>query len=345
MAKFSNISREADLTPELRKQDHIQLALSGKVSDLGQDQRFDYEPLLAAAPQPWEPFTFLGKTFSAPLWVSSMTGGTQQAGSINRTLATVAGRYGFGMGLGSCRSLLYSREHLKDFALRKYLGDALPLYANLGIAQVGSLVNEGRWEALADIVRMTETDGLIIHVNPVQEWLQEGGDVITEAPLDTIKRVLDKDLFPIIVKEVGQGFGPASLAALLDLPLQAIEFAALGGTNFGAIEQLRCTADSSPALSPLVHIGHSAAQMAEMVHAIRLKKQTACNEFIISGGIRTFLDGYYCLQKLKAPAVIGQASTMLRHALEGEAALSRYVEEQLHGLSFARTYLKIKEQA
>ena len=49
-------------------------------------------------------------------WISSMTGGTEKAGVINRNLARLANEFGLGMGLGSCRNLLYSDEYLADFA-------------------------------------------------------------------------------------------------------------------------------------------------------------------------------------------------------------------------------------
>ena len=45
-------------------------------------------------------------------------GGTEKAGVINRNLARLANEFGLGMGLGSCRNLLYSDEYLADFALR-----------------------------------------------------------------------------------------------------------------------------------------------------------------------------------------------------------------------------------
>ena len=45
-----------------------------------------------------------------PVWISSMTGGTEKAGVINRNLARLA-RIRAGMGLGSCRNLrCYSDE-------------------------------------------------------------------------------------------------------------------------------------------------------------------------------------------------------------------------------------------
>lgn len=343
MKKSANITQEADLMPESRKKDHIELALSPAGVSHWQDDRFDYEPLLAAHPEKWKPFKFLNKTFSAPLWVSSMTGGTENAALINQRLATIAGRYGYGMGLGSCRSLLYSREHLGDFAMRKFIGDEMPLYANLGIAQVEELVNRKKWKMIDDMIAMTEADGLIVHVNPIQEWLQVAGDRIMKAPIKTISTLLEHIQYPIIVKEVGQGMGPRSLKALLELPIAAIEFGALGGTNFGAIELQRDKESQHAGMEPLVHIGHRAAEMAKIIHHLQKKKKQNCTQFIVSGGIKDFLDGYYCMELLKSPAVIGQAGNMLRMAIQGIEPLEAFVQNQIKGLNFARAYLKIKD--
>jgi isopentenyl-diphosphate delta-isomerase len=339
----SNISAEADLTPENRKEDHIDLALTPSSQSGWTDTRFDYEPMITACPTALEPFTFLGKQMRAPFWVSSMTGGTERAGEINRTLATVAGKFGMGMGLGSCRSLLYTDKHLSDFALRKFIGDDLPLFANLGIAQVEELVSQKQWPVIEELIRKIEGDGLIIHINPVQEWLQKGGDIIRWKPIDTIRQVLDHIGFPVIVKEVGQGIGPRSLKALMELPLAALEFGAHGGTNFGAIELLRYSGIEKASLEPLIHTGHTAVEMSGYIRNILDKNETLCRQFIISGGVKNFLDGYYCMQKIQAPAIIGQASNMLKQAVLGQESLEQYVEGQINGLRFARSYLKLRE--
>ncbi|MDE5084349.1 MAG: alpha-hydroxy-acid oxidizing protein, partial [Trichodesmium sp. St18_bin1] len=47
--------------------------------------------------------TFLGKQLGAPLLISSMTGGTEQAKMINYRLAKVAQHYKIAMGVGSER--------------------------------------------------------------------------------------------------------------------------------------------------------------------------------------------------------------------------------------------------
>ena len=103
--------------------------------------------------------------------------------------------------------------------------------------------------------------------------------------------------YPVIVKEVGQGMGPESLTALLGLPLQAIEFAAFGGTNFARVELLRDENASQALFEPLSKIGEDAPTMVAMVNQIVAEEPPVCKELIISGGIKNFLDGYYLIQK------------------------------------------------
>ena len=90
------------------------------------------------------------------------------------------------MGLGSCRSLLTSDEHLADFAVRPLLGPDLPLYANLGIAQLEVLIKQGDLHLIDSLIQRLDADGLIIHVNPLQEWFQPEGDRFEQPPLRTI---------------------------------------------------------------------------------------------------------------------------------------------------------------
>ncbi|MBK6901238.1 MAG: type 2 isopentenyl-diphosphate Delta-isomerase [Saprospirales bacterium] len=337
---------KTDPTAASRKRDHIELALQSQVSGSELDRRFFYEPMLAAHPQKngWPAFPFLGKTLRAPLWVSSMTGGTEMARTINHNLARACRDFGMGMGLGSCRSLLFDDENLEDFAVRPLIGDDLPLYANLGIAQIEQLIEQGELYRIPALIDKLQADGLIIHVNPMQEWLQPEGDVFLHPPLDTIRRVLDNAVYPVIVKEVGQGFGPESLRHLLQLPLEAIDFAANGGTNFAKLELLRSEPAKRELFEQLALTGHSAAEMVDFTNRLveGLGKSLQCRQIIISGGIRHFLDGYYLINKVQLPAVYGQASGFLQHARGDYEALRDYVESQVRGLELARTYLKVR---
>lgn len=336
-----------DPTAATRKQDHIELAFKSQVAAATLDSRFYYEPIIAAHPteDTSEGFTFLGKTMRLPLWVSSMTGGTEKAQRINQNLARACQEFGMGMGLGSCRPLLYSDERLSDFAVRDLIGPEQLLFANLGIAQLEPLVENGEMWRINSMLQKLAADGLIIHVNPLQEWLQPEGDRFKQPPLVTIEAVLKQlpDL-PIIVKEVGQGMGRESLRALLQLPLAAIDFAASGGTNFAKLELLRSEPAKHLVYEPLARVGHQAEEMVDLVNALKLElgAQVQCKHIIISGGVQNFLDGYYLMEKIQFKSIYGQASAFLRHAQEDYEQLRTYVQAQARGLNVAKTFLRLK---
>ncbi len=328
---------------EIRKHDHIALAFESQVTQT--DPRFFYEPVLSAHPQgKLAPINILNRTLNAPLWISSMTGGTQKAGIINRNLAKACNEFGLGMGLGSCRIILDDDTYFADFDLRDIIGDHLPFYANLGIAQLEELLETRRFQKVIDLVNKLRADGLIIHVNPMQEWLQPEGDRFKRDSLTTIKRVLDAVNFPVIVKEVGQGMGYNSLKELFKLPLQAVDFGAHGGTNFAMLELLRATPEFKELYEPLTMVGHNAEEMVHFTNRIldELMGQACCNEVIISGGIRNFLDGYYYTQKIKTTAIYGQASGFLKHAQDNYETLQNYVSMQIKGLEIAHAFLRVK---
>lgn len=333
----------SDQTLHSRKLDHIKLAFQSQLADV--DHRFYYEPLFEASPDAGAipPMQLAGKMMRFPIWISSMTGGAELAGEINRNLAIACKEYGLGMGLGSCRPVLVNPKNAADFAVRKYIGNQ-PLYANLGIAQLEELFALGQESKIGDLVDQLEADGLIIHVNPLQEWFQPEGDRYQNAPIDTIKRVLDKFHFPIMVKEVGQGFGPKSLRSLLDLPLEAVDFGAFGGTNFSLLENLRRTDVRSESWKCATHIGHSAEEMANWICDWSSDKQVfKAKSIIVSGGIKSFLDGYYFLKKIPQKTMYAHASLFLKYALLGEQELLEFTESQIQGLEMAQTYLTLKK--
>lgn len=334
-----------DPTASDRKKDHIELALRSQIKNI--DERFYYEPLLAAHPNinaSWGDFPFLQRTFRAPIWVSSMTGGTAMARIINHNLARACGDFGMGMGLGSCRSLLYSDETLTDFDVRYLMGDDQPLYANLGIGQLEELIAADKIHLINDMVAKLRADGLIIHVNPMQEWLQPEGDRFKYSPIETIATIIEKTQLRIIVKEVGQGFGYESLKVLFQMPIEAIDFAAAGGTNFAKLELLRSSEEQQMLYDAFAHIGHSATEMVNMSNDIiaELGDNIRCPQVIISGGIKDFLEGYYLINKLNTKAIYGQASGFLNHARGDYDSLAQYVAAQIKGLVLAKAMLKVK---
>ncbi len=335
-----------DPTSVSRKRDHIQLAFQSQIEMDQLDKRFFYEPLLAAHPEQHSDsgLSFLGKNLKVPIWVSSMTGGTEMANTINHNLARACREFGMGMGLGSCRGLLRSNEALADFDVRNIMGPDLPLYANLGIAQLEELIDDKELYLMDQLIEKLQADGLIIHVNPMQEWLQPEGDRFRKAPIDTIETILNHAKYPIIVKEVGQGMGYESLKRLFKLPIEAVDFAANGGTNFAKLELLRSTKDQLDIYKSLANIGHSAEEMVHFTNEIikELGDQMRCKQVIISGGVKHFLDGYYLINKIELPAIYGQASGFLKHATGSYEALRDYVESQVQGLQIAKAYLRVR---
>lgn len=334
------------LLQESRKLDHIELAMSAQTTRLEADSRFFYEPLFAAHPKAEIDLSlsFLGKKLKAPLWISSMTGGVGPARHINQNLARVCRQFGLGMGLGSCRVLLTDNSYFDDFNLRAIIGDETPLFANLGIAQIEQLLESKTTEhKMAELVESLSADGLIVHINPLQEWFQPEGDRFKRPPIETLARLCDIFKHKIIVKEVGQGLGPKSLEALLKLPIAGIELAAFGGTNFTKLEQLRI---NNPNAESLSKVGHTAPQMVSMLNTLLKTNPGAreCKDIIISGGVESILDGQFLRENLEFNSVIGQAKNFLAHA-ENYDELEKFTFEQLNTLKIAKAFLVAKKIA
>lgn len=329
-----------------RKKDHIELALSLK--SLSQDKRFWYEPVVSAFnSEKLKPnFKIANKKIKFPLWVSSMTGGTKQAKLINQNLAKACKKFGLGMGLGSCRSLFESENHFSDFDIRSIMGDEQPLFGNIGIAQLEQYLLNGKIGQFTELLNKLSLDGWIVHLNPLQEWAQPEGDRYQKPPLETLTRFLDQVQFPIIVKEVGHGFGPRSLDALLSLPLAAIELAGFGGTNFTLIEQARqdeSLKDKKSSLVEMAAVGQTNQDMVNIINSI-VDQSKEYPLIIFSGGIHSSLDGYYFQQKCLIPSLFAQAGQFLRMALKGEVELFNYVENQIELYEVANRFLTIREE-
>lgn len=344
MVKLSQQGPHAQPLEE-RKSAHIDLAFASQTSGIHSDARFYYEPGLAGHPQaPLAPFNFLGKEFRAPIWISSMTGGTELARHINRNLAEACAEFGLGMGLGSCRPLLEGNERFSDFDLRAIMGEGRPLYANLGVAQLEELFAAKDGQRIVDLVGSLRADGLIVHVNPLQEWFQPEGDRYFRTPADIVHEVLDTVDFPVIVKEVGQGMGPESIRTFLKMPIAALDFGAYGGTNFSKLEMLRDKEGRATQFEPLIFVGHTAGDMVDFVNRI-VKEEIglACRQIIVSGGVSNFLDGFYHTEKLVLPSIYGQASAFLKHATGTYADLQRFITAQVDGFRVAQAMLKIRQ--
>lgn len=327
---------------EQRKKDHIDLTFKSRPTEQVQMDKFYYEPLFAAHPCPETQDLlqdFMGHEFKLPLWVSSMTGGTEKAKVINKNLARACGEFGLGMGLGSCRSLIDSDERFDDFNVKPLMGSA-PLFTNFGVAQLEQLIDQGRLNRVEEISQALKSDGMIIHVNPLQEWAQPEGDSYKRAAIETIREVVEQLELAVIVKEVGQGFGPKSLKALTELPLAAIELAGYGGTNFTLLEHTRKSDQTSvEASSQLAFVGHRIGQMMTFINELDPTKMK-CQNFILSGGITGVISGDLYLRQLKFNGVIGMASQFLKYSLGEYQEVKTYIQRIKSELLMARAFIK-----
>jgi isopentenyl-diphosphate delta-isomerase len=178
---------------------------------------------------------FLGRQLQLPLLISSITGGTADARRINYHLAEGAQASGVAMGLGSLRAALET-PHLADtFRIRNLAPDIL-LFANLGAAQ---LKIESALDACQRAVDLSEADALIIHLNPLQEALQSGGNTDWRGILGGIERVCRGLAVPVVVKEVGWGISADVALRLASAGVSAIDVAGSGGTSWSQVEMHR----------------------------------------------------------------------------------------------------------
>jgi isopentenyl-diphosphate delta-isomerase len=223
--------------------------------------------------------TFLGRRLRAPLLVSAITGGTAQAQRVNRNLATAAQTLGIAMCVGSQRAAIEDPQQISTYQVRSSAPDIL-LFANLGAVQLnyGYDLSECR-----RAVEMIEADALVLHLNPLQEALQPGGNTNFAGLLHRIASICRDIEVPVIIKEVGWGISEAVASQLANAGAAALDVAGAGGTSWSEVERLR----ARDGLQERV-----AADFADWgiptAEAIVQARRAAPNlPLIASGGIRT----------------------------------------------------------
>lgn len=179
--------------------------------------------------------SFLNKNIKAPFLVSSMTGGSDLAANINHNLAKAAEDKGWAIGLGSTRALLESDAHKESFMIRKS-AQTVPLIANLGAVQL----NYGYGvEEVKQIIDATGADSLVLHLNSLQEVIQDGGDLNFAELLPKIEKICREIDQPIGIKEVGFGIDGHVAKKLKEVGIAYIDVAGAGGTSWSQVEKLR----------------------------------------------------------------------------------------------------------
>jgi isopentenyl-diphosphate Delta-isomerase len=229
-----------DLT-EKRKIEHIQISLNedveGKNISTGlENYRFIPNALPEIAFQDVSlSASFLGKKINTPFLISSMTGGTDTAYSINQHLAEAAQERGWAIGLGSMRAAVEKEELAYTFQIRKHAPD-IPIIANIGAVQLNYGVG------LSDCrraVEIAEADALVLHLNTLQEVFQPEGDTDFSHLLSKIEKLAKELQIPVGVKEVGMGIDKNTAEQLIRAGVSFIDVAGAGGTSWIQVESYR----------------------------------------------------------------------------------------------------------
>ena len=274
---------------EKRKSEHIQISLNEKVTGESISTGLEsYRFIHNALPEITfdEIFTetkFLGFECKTPFLISSMTGGTALAETINRNLAIAAEERGWVLALGSTRALLDSDGHAQSFLMRKY-APSIPIIANLGAVQFnyGYGVNECK-----RIIEMTGADMLVLHLNSIQEVIQENGDTNFKGLLKKIEQLCNTLEVPIGVKEVGWGIDGQTAQQLSEAGVAFVDVAGAGGTSWSQVEKFR-------AKDPVKRAAAEAFKDwgIPTVESIKMIRGKIGNRpLIASGGMHTGLDG------------------------------------------------------
>lgn len=308
---------------ERRKDDHIRINLEESVQfphlTAGLERyRFMHQPVpeldLDAVRTEVE---FLGKRLNSPILISSMTGGTERAQHINRTLAEAAQHMGVAMGLGSQRAALEDDSLAETYRVRPVAPDIL-LFANVGAVQLNYGYDVTQCRRAVDLI---EADALILHFNALQEAVQPEGDGNFSGLLRKVEQVCRALDVPVIAKEVGWGFSPQAVRQLAEAGVAAIDVAGAGGTSWSEVEYYR---------APTARHANVARAFADWgiptADAVRYAREHAPHlPVIASGGLRDGVDIAKCIAL--GADLGGFAGQFLKAAVQSVEAVEHLIWE------------------
>jgi isopentenyl-diphosphate delta-isomerase type 2 len=220
---------------------------------------------------------FLEHDLRLPLFISCMTGGSEEGLEVNRELARAAQASGLPVGLGSFRVLFEHPERAAQFQL-KGLAPQVPVLANLGAQEVRDRPQAEIFEWL----RRLEVQALVVHLNAGQEFFQPEGERDFRGLKQAIARLCERSPVPVIVKETGFGILPSAVRELLDAGAAYVDLAGAGGTNWIRVEAYRLAGEQRAAAEEFADWG---LPTAVLLGALRGNERV-----LASGGLRSGLD-------------------------------------------------------
>jgi isopentenyl-diphosphate Delta-isomerase len=224
-----------------RKKDHVRITAEGlagyKTKTGFEDWYFRHNSLPEVSYDEIDiTGSLLGRNFSFPLFISSMTGGYTGAVTVNELIARLATKYNIPMGVGSQRAMLENISLIESFSIaRKYGPDAF-IAANIGGAQLIGSLQDSHLRRLVDSIN---ADAIIVHLNPLQELMQPEGDRNFRGILAGIADLVRISEAPVIVKETGAGIDLVNAQKLFDIGVAVVDIAGAGGTSWAKVENSR----------------------------------------------------------------------------------------------------------
>lgn len=307
---------------EARKADHLDLCATGDVGFRAKTTMLERVELIhdalpeLALDEIDTRVSLLGKTLRAPIIISAMTGGTARAGEINRVLAEIAERRGYGFGLGSQRAMLQG-GHDDSYQVRDAAPTAL-LLGNIGAVQARELSTE----VVMGLLGRVGADALCVHMNPAQEVVQPGGDRHFAGALGAIERLAEELPVPVVAKETGAGIGPRTARRLARSHVRHLDVSGAGGTSWVAVEAERAAPEGRGLGVLLRDWGVPTAASVIYAGEARPRFET----IIATGGIQSGLDAAKAIA-LGAHAV-GIARPVLQALVSGgRDAADRLLEQ------------------
>ena len=276
--------------------------------------------------------TFLGKRLKAPILISSMTGGFELARKVNRNLASAAQTLGLAMGVGSQRVAIEEPSAATSFEVRDVAPDIL-LLGNLGAVQLnyGYSVKQCR-----RAVAMIGADGLILHLNVLQEAVQPEGNRNFKGLTDKIAAVCRELDVPVVAKEVGNGISVGVATRLQRAGVKAIDIAGKGGTSWSAVEAQRA---AKMGQRPDTAFADWGIPTEEALISVR---QALPNiQLVASGGIRTGVDMAKSIALGADLAALGQP--LLAAALESADKVVEFLAGAIHEIKVSMLCVGAKD--
>jgi isopentenyl-diphosphate Delta-isomerase len=234
-------STHRDITAQ-RKKEHLELCLTDDVkfkTKTNGFEKYDFKHC-AITEVEIDKINFETKLFKKninyPFLISCMTGGAEEAENINEKLAIAAAELNIPIGVGSQRQALENQKYINSYKAIRKNAQSVPIFGNIGAAQI---VQQKKLGIIQSLVDQIEADAMIVHLNPLQEFLQKEGEPNFKGLLDKIKKLVKVLQVPVIVKEVGAGISGEAAIKLLELGVGGIDVAGAGGTSWAGVELLR----------------------------------------------------------------------------------------------------------